>query len=63
VFDAFFSTRAGGMGIGLSICRSLIEAHHGRLTVSSRPGVETAFRFTLQDGMSDDGSVGSLHCG
>jgi signal transduction histidine kinase len=63
IFDAFFSTRADGMGIGLSICRTLIEAHHGRLMVESRPGVETVFRFTLPVGISDDGSVGSLHRG
>jgi two-component system sensor kinase FixL len=64
VFDAFFSTRAGGMGMGLSICRTLIEAHHGRITVTSRPGVETAFQFTLPaNGGSDDGAVGGLHCG
>ncbi len=30
VFDAYFSTRAGGMGMGLAISRTIVEAHHGR---------------------------------
>lgn len=63
VFDAFFSTRAGGMGMGLAICRTLIEAHQGRISVTSRPGVETAFQFTLPASSSDDAAVSSLHRG
>ena len=34
VFEPFWSTRPGGMGMGLAVCRSIVEAHHGRLTVS-----------------------------
>ena len=47
VFEPFFSTRAEGMGMGLAISRTLVEAHGGRLTVSSEPGTKTVFRFTL----------------
>jgi two-component system, LuxR family, sensor kinase FixL len=54
VFDAYFSTRAGGMGMGLAISRTIIEAHQGRIAVSSLPGVTTTFHFTLPVGWSRD---------
>ena len=38
VFESFFSTKSGGMGIGLPICRTIIEAHRGRIDVANRPG-------------------------
>ena len=37
IFQAFYSSRDGGMGMGLAICRSVIEAHHGRIEVSIDP--------------------------
>ena len=63
VFDAYFSTRAGGMGMGLAICRTLIEAHQGRINVASCPGVRTIFPFTLPASSSNDGAVTGLHRG
>ena len=47
LFEPFVSTKANGMGLGLSICRSIIEAHGGRLRSEPNPGGGTVFRFTL----------------
>jgi two-component system sensor histidine kinase DctS len=46
IFAAFFSTSAGGMGMGLAICRSVLEAHHGRIDVGRDPVLGGA-QFTL----------------
>jgi two-component system sensor kinase FixL len=47
IFEPFFSTRRNGMGLGLSICRSIIETHGGHIQVGSNPGGGTVFRFAL----------------
>lgn len=47
LFDPFTSTKAEGMGMGLNICRSILELHHGRLFHAARPGGGTIFTVTL----------------
>jgi signal transduction histidine kinase len=54
IFDSFFSTKSGpdetgkgGTGLGLSSCRSIVEAHHGRIRVQSTVGKGTAFTILL----------------
>jgi PAS domain S-box-containing protein len=47
VFDAFYTTKSGGLGMGLSICRSIIEAHGGRLWARANVLRGATFEFTL----------------
>jgi signal transduction histidine kinase len=48
IFASFFTTKRNGMGLALSICRSIIEAHGGRIGVSRNSGGGTAFQLTLR---------------
>jgi PAS domain S-box-containing protein len=47
LFDPFVSSKPGGMGIGLSVSRTIVEAHGGRLTAENRPGGGATFRIAL----------------
>ena len=50
IFQPFYTTKSDGMGMGLAICRSIIEAHEGRLWVSAGIQHGSVFRFTLPTG-------------
>ncbi len=47
LFEPFYSTKSEGLGMGLNICRTIIESHHGRLWATENPDGGTIFRFTL----------------
>jgi hypothetical protein len=47
VFEAFYTTKSRGVGMGLSICRSIIDAHGGRLWAETNAPRGTAFQFVL----------------
>ena len=62
MFDAFYTTKSDGMGIGLSVSRSIIESHHGRIWASPNDGPGTTFAFSIPcrgnrpvDGLIDHG--------
>lgn len=59
VFEPFVSTKGKGMGLGLAICREIVEAHAGRLEVESAVGVGTTFtlRLPLHAGAAPDGGA------
>ncbi|GAA0591731.1 hypothetical protein GCM10009416_32670 [Craurococcus roseus] len=64
LFEPLASTKRGGMGIGLAICRAIVEAHGGRLWAGANPGGGTVFRFALPPpltptGGHDDGNIGA----
>jgi len=51
LFEAFYTTKIGGMGIGLSVCRSIIERHHGRLWAEPNNGPGVTFSFSVPCGL------------
>src|SRR3546814_4595280 len=54
LFTAFVSSKSDGMGLGLSICRTIVEAHGGQIWVNLREGGGTEFHFTLMRAHSEE---------
>jgi two-component system, LuxR family, sensor kinase FixL len=48
LFDSLFTTKSEGMGLGLSIARSIVAAHGGQIWAENAPGGGAVFRFTLR---------------
>jgi PAS domain S-box-containing protein len=61
LFDAFYTTKSGGMGMGLAICRSIIEAHEGQLCASANEPRGAVFQFTLP--LQRDETIPAEHAG
>ncbi|MEI9851004.1 MAG: ATP-binding protein [Sphingomonas sp.] len=58
LFEAFTSTKERGMGLGLSICRTIVESHGGRHLGGSRAGGGTIFHFTIMGASTEETSDG-----
>ena len=52
LFQPFVTTKRDGMGVGLSICQSIMQAHGGRIWAEDHPGGGTVFRFTVPDALA-----------
>jgi len=54
LFQPFVTNKRHGMGVGLSICRTIVEAHGGQIRVEPNPVGGTIFRFTVQAASGED---------
>ena len=59
IFGSFYTTKPGGMGMGLSISRSILQAHGGRLWATAKDGPGTIFHFTLPKYHEEESNAGS----
>jgi signal transduction histidine kinase len=63
LFDAFYTTKNGGMGIGLSVSRSIIATHNGRLWATANEGPGATFSFSIpraSEGVTDAPNLGPI---
>lgn len=61
LFEAFYTTKHQGMGIGLAVCRSIIEKHRGRLWAALNNGPGATFSFTIPLGSESLACAGAIH--